>query len=115
VSSPSLTGRARRFSMNCTGAGTGIFHNNFDSDAYSTHFVYEIFLYLDDSAVNMSSLDFVVNQVIPNGDTVVFGLLCDGGSGTWQYSVAADTNTVSYKSNIACTGKLPVAADVVTN
>jgi hypothetical protein len=74
-------------------------------------------LYLDDSAVNMSYLDFVVNQVIPNGDTVVFGLLCDGGSGTWQYSVAADTNsgTVSHKSNIACTGKLSVAADVVTN
>jgi len=39
----------------------------------------------------ISNLEMDVNQVMPNGQTAIFGFQCDGYSGTWDYTVNAGT------------------------
>ena len=45
----------------------------------------------DGSTATIANLEFDMNQVVANGETVIYGFQCDGYSGTWDYVQNAGT------------------------
>ncbi len=90
VSSPSVSGRARAFSMNFTNAGGQRFHTTFAADPAATHFVYSAQVMLTRSS-QVAIVEMDMNQVMANGQTVIYGVQCDGYSNTWDYTVNTGT------------------------
>jgi hypothetical protein len=89
---PSLSGNARQYSVDFSGAGGEIFHTKVGADTNATHFVYSASVWLDDPS-SLANIEMDMNQVIANGDTVIFGFQCDGYSGTWDYTLNIGTRT----------------------
>jgi len=90
VSSPSLSGAARQYSMSFTNLGGEIYHTTFGADPNATHFVYDAQLWIKNPAA-IAVIEMDMNQVIANGNTVIYGVQCDGYSGTWDYTVNTGT------------------------
>jgi len=86
VSSPSRSGSAREFYTTYGNSGGERYHVAFSDDEAASNFVYDAWIYLTDSAANIANLEMDLNQVMPNGQTVIFGFQCDGYSGTWDYN-----------------------------
>lgn len=93
VSWPSMGGQARRYTMNFQNSGGEIYHTTFGADPRSTHFIYDAYLWIDGSAAAIGNIEADLNQVMANGQTVIYGVQCDGYSGTWDYTVNAGTPT----------------------
>jgi len=62
-----------------------------------TNFVYDTWVYLGPSAANIGNLELDLNQVMPNGHTVIYGMQCDGYSLTWDYNAKLDWTAYSQK------------------
>jgi hypothetical protein len=84
--SPSVSGNARQFKTSFTNYGGEIYSLVFDNDPDATNFFYDAWVYLTSSASNTESLEMDMNQVMENGQTVIYGFQCDGISGTWDYT-----------------------------
>ncbi|HZZ39979.1 MAG TPA: hypothetical protein VFE06_12670 [Acidobacteriaceae bacterium] len=91
VDTPAHTGAAREFVTQFTNGGGQLFHVSFGDDTEATNFLYDTWVYLDSSASHIANLEMDMNQVMENGETVIFGFQCDGYSGTWDYSENAGT------------------------
>lgn len=90
VASPSLSGAARQYSMSFSNLGGEIYHTTFGADPNSTHFVYDTQLWITNPAA-IANIEMDMNQVVANGNTVIYGVQCDGYSGTWDYTINAGT------------------------
>ncbi len=90
VSSPSLSGSARQYYIGFSNSGGEIFHTTFGADTTSTHFVYDAEVWITNPAA-VANIEMDLNQVLANGNTVIYGVQCDGYSGTWDYTVNAGT------------------------
>jgi hypothetical protein len=105
VSVPSLTGNARQYSLSFTDSGGEIFHTSFGKDTAATHFAYSAQIWIDDPST-IANIEMDMNQVLENGDTVIYGVQCDGYSGTWDYTLNVGTPTEPHDhwvhSNVAC-------------
>lgn len=86
VTSPSKTGSAREFYTTYGNHGGERYHVAFSDDEGATNFVLDTWIYLDGSAGNIGNLELDLNQVMPNGQTVIFGMQCDGYTYTWDYN-----------------------------
>ena len=86
VSSPSLSGAARQFSMQFTNYGGERYWVVFGSNTSATNFLYDGWLYLAQPSHSIANLEMDTDQVMSNGDTVIFAFQCDGYSGTWDYT-----------------------------
>ena len=95
VGSPSLTGSARRFITNFSNDGGERYQISFGDDESATNFVYDGWVYLTSSSSKVANLEMDLNQVMSNGQTVIFGFQCDGWSGTWDYTANAGSPTKS--------------------
>ena len=73
VSSPSLSGKARQFSMSFTDYGGELFSASFGADATATHFIYDAQVMLTDPS-GIANIEMDMNQVLANGQTVIYGL-----------------------------------------
>ncbi len=93
VSSPSMSGSAREFATNYSNGGDERFNVSFGDDTTSTNFLYDAFVYLNSSSSKIANLEMDLNQVMPNGQTVIFGFQCDGYSSTWDYTANQGTPT----------------------
>jgi len=91
ANSPSRTGNARKFVSNYTYYGNQRFDVSFGDDTASTNFLYDAWVYLPYPSTSIANLEMDMNQVMPDGQTVIFGFQCDGWSGTWDYT--ANTGT----------------------
>ncbi len=91
VDSPSLSGQAREFVTDYTGSSAERYYVSFGQDTAATHFLYDAWVYLDGSVSDVANLEMDVNQVMANGQTVIFGFQCDGYSKTWDYTTNAGT------------------------
>jgi len=102
---PSLSGNARQFSVNFENSGGEIYHTTFGKDVNATHFIYDAQLWLTDAS-NLGNIDMDMNQVIAYGATVIYGVQCDGYSGTWDVTMnlgTAQHPAVHWKhTNVAC-------------
>jgi hypothetical protein len=86
VNSPSLSGSARKFQSNYSDYGDQRFYASFGDDTTSTHFLYDAWVYLPSPSTSVANVEMDMNQVMSNGETVIFGFQCDGWSGTWDYT-----------------------------
>jgi len=86
VNSPSKSGSARQFYTTYGNNGGERYHVVFADDADARNFLYDAWIYLDGSAGNIANLEMDLNQTMPNGQTVIFGVQCDGWTGTWDYN-----------------------------
>ncbi len=86
VNWPSRSGSAREFYTTYGNRGGERYHVAFSDDKYATNFVYDVWIYLTGSAGNIGNLELDLNQVMPNGQTVIFGMQCDGYTNTWDYN-----------------------------
>ena len=93
VSLPSLFGSTRQFNVNFLNYGGERFYTSFGDDTTSTNFVYDAWVYLDNSSSQIANLEFDLNQVMDNGQTVIFGVQCDGWTNTWDYTANTGTPT----------------------
>jgi hypothetical protein len=84
VNTPSLSGNARQFVSSYTGAGGEIYSVSYANDTTSMNFVYDAWVYLE-AGSSLANLEMDSNQVIANGDTVIFAFQCDGYSKTWDF------------------------------
>lgn len=90
VNSPSLSGSARKFWMSFTNGGGEIFHTTFGADPAATHFLYDAQIQIVNPSA-IANIEMDMNQVLSNGDTVIYGVQCDGYTGTWDYTINSGT------------------------
>lgn len=90
VSSPSLSGTARQFQVNFANNGGELFHTSFGADTAATSFIYQARVMIAGGS-QIYNLEMDMNQVIANGQTVIYGVQCDGYYGTWDYTVNKGT------------------------
>jgi hypothetical protein len=103
VASPSLSGSARQFSMQFTNYGGERYWVVFGSNPAATHFLYDGWVYLARPSGGIGNLELDTDQVMSNGDTVIYGFQCDGYSGTWDYTEnASSTSDRWVNSNYGC-------------
>lgn len=93
VGSPAVSGSSRQFATSYSNNGGERYWTSFADDAYATNFVYDAWVYPAGNAGSVANLEMDLNQVIPNGDTVIYGFQCDGWTNTWDYTGNAGTRT----------------------
>lgn len=86
VQSPSRSGAAREFVTSYSDGGAERYSVTFGRDTASTNFFYDGWIYLASSSKHIANLELDINQTMPNGRTVIFGVQCDGYSNTWDYT-----------------------------
>ena len=86
VSSPSLSGNARQFNTTFTSGGGERYDIPFATDAAATNFMFDAWVYVASGGTAINALELDTNQVIPDGDTVIYGIQCDSGTGKWDYT-----------------------------
>jgi len=86
LGTPSLSGSAREFTTTFTNDGDERYSVAFGTDTESTHFLYDGWVYVASPSSEIANLEMDVNQVLANGQTVIFGFQCDGNAGTWDYT-----------------------------
>jgi hypothetical protein len=91
ATNPTLSGESREFVTTFAGAGGERYYAQFGADTSASSFLYDTWVYLPSTSTNIANLEFDLNQVIVNGDTVIFGIQCDSWSSTWDYT--ANTGT----------------------
>jgi hypothetical protein len=93
VGSPTISGDSREFATKYTDQGGERYYVSFGDNTSSENFVYDAWVYLTSSATDVENLEMDINQVMPNGQTVIFGFQCDGNYSTWDYTKNAGTPT----------------------
>lgn len=104
--SPSRSGAARQFAMSYKNDGGERYWVTFGADTASTNFFYDGWIYIANSAASIGNIELDMNQVVSNGQTVIYGFQCDGASGTWDYTRNSGTpqkfNDAWVHSNASC-------------
>jgi len=91
TSSPSRSGAARKFSMNYSYYGGERYSISFGDDEAASNFLFDTWVYLPSSNGGLMNLELDLNQVLSGGQTVLYGMQCDGWSGTWDIAVNKGT------------------------
>jgi hypothetical protein len=106
TSSPSISAYTRKFVTSYRNSGAARFWTSFGSDTKAHNFLYDVYIYLDSTATDIANIEMDMNQVIGNGQTIIYGFQCDGYTNTWDYSTNAGSpeNPVDQwrHSSVAC-------------
>lgn len=84
-----ISGLGREFKTSYSHYGGERYYTSFGADTAATHFLYDGWFYLPYPSNNIGLLEFDMNQVMANGQTVIFGFQCDSWSKTWDYTANA--------------------------
>lgn len=98
TSSPSMSGAARKFSTSYTYYGGERFDTTFGDDEAASNFLFDTWVYIPSPNSGLENLELDLNQVLSGGQTVIYGMQCDGWSNTWDITVNKGT---TYAPNIA--------------
>lgn len=93
VADPSLSGFGRQFAMTYSRYGGLRFSSTIDNDGAATNFVMDTMIYVAAPSTQLANVEVDLNQVMNNGQTVIFGFQCDGWSHTWDYTANIGTPT----------------------
>lgn len=106
VRSPSHGGTARRFETHSSDSGGERYSDSFGEDTTSTNFVYDGWVYIQGSAGKIQNIELDLNQVLENGNVMIYGFQCSGRSGTWEYGINAgsvdDHRSRWERSGVSC-------------
>jgi len=86
---PTLSGISREFVTTYSNSAGERYYINFASESSPRNFLYDTWVYIASPSSDIASLEMDMNEVIENGDTVIFGVQCDGSSNTWDYTTNA--------------------------
>lgn len=92
VTEPSLSGEAAKFDTNFANWGGELYSKSYATDASALNFLYDAEVWIEAGSV-VGNLEMDNNQVIGNGDTVIYAFQCAGDSNTWDYSENAGTRS----------------------
>jgi len=105
VSDPSLSGQAAKIYTTFTNAGGELYSVSYANDTDSKNFVYDAQVWVSSGSV-ISNLEMDNNQVMRNGDTVIYAFQCSGYANVWEFTTNAGTPTQPQpkwvKSSVAC-------------
>jgi hypothetical protein len=87
VTAPAISGSARQFITTYSNYGGERYSVKIGTDSSTSNFVYDTWLYLASPITDIANIEMDINQVMPNGQTVIFGFQCDGWSHSWDYTV----------------------------
>jgi hypothetical protein len=104
VDSPSLSGSSREFETAFSNSGDERYSLSFSDDTSSENFFYDTWVYVTSSSRSIANLEFDVNQTMSDGNTVMFGLICDGYSQHWAYTVNRGSGSHPSPVHIAKSG-----------
>jgi hypothetical protein len=91
TAAPSLSGVSRYFYTTADYYAGQRYYVNFGADTSVQNFLYDTWVYITNSPGTIANLEFDTNQVMANGQTVIYGFQCDGWNGTWDYTYNAGT------------------------
>ena len=103
VNNPSHDGAARKFETHFSGSGGERYSDSFGEDTTATNFVYDGWVYI--SSNNLANMELDLNQVLENGDVMIYSFQCSGHSGFWEYGSSDHGGAKWVKSNAACNPK----------
>ena len=86
VATPAHSGTARQFVSTFSSGGGLRYWVTFGDDPNPTNFFYDGWVYLTNDATSIANVEMDMNQVMANGQNVIYGVQCDGYSGTWDYT-----------------------------
>jgi hypothetical protein len=101
VANPSLDGLAREFSVSFSEDGGERFSLSFARDTEATHFVYDTWVYVVDPS-QLANLELDMNQVMANGDTVLYGFQCSVYSHSWEYATRKGNTPGWHSTSLPC-------------
>ena len=84
--SPSMSGNAREFATTYSNYGDERYYASFGDDTTSMNFLYDAWVYIAGTSSGVANVEMDMNQVMANGQTVIFGFQCDGWTSTWDYT-----------------------------
>jgi hypothetical protein len=93
TNAPAQSGYARQFQTAFLNNGDHRYYVRFGDDTEAHNFLYDGWVYFDGSVNQIGNLEMDMNQVMPNGQTVIFGFQCDGWTNTWDYTANTGTPT----------------------
>jgi hypothetical protein len=88
-----LSGSARQFVTTYSNYGGERYSVHIATDQASSNFVLDTSIYLGNPINDIANIEIDLNQVMPNGETVIFGFQCDGWSRSWDYTANLGTPT----------------------
>jgi hypothetical protein len=91
---------AREFYMTYSSGGGERWHISFAKDSQATHFVMDTYVYVPNPD-KLANLELDLNQVIPNGKTVIYGTQCSTYSKSWEWTYYSN-GYHWHSSNIPC-------------
>lgn len=86
VGSPSRSGHARRMITKYSKGGDERYSVTFGDDISATNFVYDGWVYIAQPSYEIANLELDLNQVMANGQTVIYGFQCDGYDNRWDFA-----------------------------
>lgn len=93
VTSPTLSGHARKYIAHYSSNGAERFSKSFADDRTSTNFLYDAWVYISSSSSSIANIEMDLNQTMTSGNTLILGFQCDGWKGKWDYSENTGTPT----------------------
>ena len=85
VGSPTHSGKTREFVTTYKNSGGERFSVSFGDDTSATNFFYDAWVYIPSSSSKFQNLELDMNQVMSNGQTVIYSFQCSAYSGRWEY------------------------------
>jgi hypothetical protein len=101
ISGLSPDNAAREFYMTYSSHGGEIYHLSFAIDKIATHFVYDANVYVTDPS-QLANLEMDMNDVMPDGRTVILGTQCSTYSKSWEFVYQGGGHPHWRSSNVAC-------------
>jgi hypothetical protein len=90
TSDPTISGQTEKYRTTFTNGGGELYSITYGNDTDAKNFVYDAHVWISsDSAI--SNLEMDNNQVMRNGDTVIYAFQCSGYNNVWEYSSNAGT------------------------
>ncbi len=88
IGAPAASGAGREFVSHYSNYSGERYFVSFGADAFADNFLYDAWIYIAGSS-DIANIEMDMNQTMPNGQTVIYGVQCDGFSNTWDYTVNA--------------------------
>ena len=84
-------GFPRKFFTTYTNSGVELYFVSIGSDTAAKNFMYDAWVSFSTPSSGIGNLQTDMNQVMANGQTVIYGFQCDGYSKTWDYTTKTGT------------------------
>ena len=102
VDSPSRDGQARRFDISWNSYGGERCSTTLGPlDGTSRYFTYDVWWYITD-LTHINNLEFDLNQVLPNRETIIYGTQCSFKLGRWKFTTRDGTRAHWNTSSPTC-------------